>query len=185
MNAQILPRLPATRTLVVWLLLVVLAGWASLEVWQRHQRAQALLDQLEPRYARMVGMKDGGAETDMAIDAARALLQRHAYPAVQDVSQVGNAVQQRLREMASAAALDVVSSQILPAKSGQAFDRIALALRVEGQIAGLQTLFAGLQGSAPSIWLESFTVQPMGTPRADAPQRLSVALNFVVLRAKE
>mgnify|MGYP002385947354 CR=1 FL=1 len=74
MNAQILPRLPATRTLVVWLLLGALAGWASVEVWQRHQRAQALLDQLEPRYARMVGMKDGGAETDMAIEAARALL---------------------------------------------------------------------------------------------------------------
>lgn len=173
------------RALVLGLAVLALVAWGAYEVWQRHHRVQNLVAQLEPRYARLLGMKAGASEIAATIEANRALLERHVFPAGQDASQVGNATQQRLRELFAAAGMEVVSSQILPVKTVEPFDRIALSLRVEGQVTALQTFFVGLQASTPSIWLEGFGIQPIGTFRAEVPQRLSVNLNFFVLRARE
>ena len=155
-------------------------------VVQKHNGAQSKLDEIEPKYARLLGLQASAAQLDASIDQAIALFALHAYPATQDASQVGNAAQQRLREMFSGAGMEVVSSQILPSKPapGQPFEKIALSLRVEGQLVGFQSSMVALATLKPTVWVEGYTAQTMGNVTMNVPPRLTVLLNLYVVRAK-
>ena len=180
---------PSARINSVALVVLVLALAAPLALggWylaRNHQWAEDRLSELEPRYARLLGLLSRTTELDKGIADGNALLLRHTFPASQDVSQAGNAAQQRLRDLFTGAGLEVVSSQILPAKGVKEYDRIALSVRVEGQASGLQAAWVALKGISPTIWVEGFTVQTMGQQTATTPPRLSVQLNLYVLRAR-
>ena len=105
-------------TLLITLLmagaLALLAG-VGIFTYQKHQWAQSRLDELEPRYARLKGLMASTAEIEQVKSQAQATIARYVYPAEQDASQVGNAAQQRVRDLFTAAGLQIVSSQVLPA----------------------------------------------------------------------
>ncbi len=176
------------NALAVALLLAAVAlpvSWAGWFVYQKHLSAQSKLDEVEPRYARLLGLKANAQELDKSIEGATALINLHAYPASQDATQVGNDAQQRLRAVFTAAGMDVVSSQILPVKTSAApFEKIALSVRVEGQLVGFQAAMAALSLSHPTVWVEGYVAQIMGNVTATAPQRLSIALTLYVMRGK-
>lgn len=166
-------------TLLVLLLPLILAG---LYVAQKHRWAQDRLAELEPRYARRLGMEVHRDELEKAMTQARSLLTQYAYPASQDVSQAGNDAQQRIRNIFSAAGLEIVSSQVLAPKSEKTFDRIPLSVRTEGQLLALQSALVGLSSQSPAILIEGFNVQTIGAVKADKPQRLGVQFSLSVLR---
>ncbi len=166
-------------TLVLLVLPILLVGGYIL---QKHRWAQDRLAELEPRYARLVGMEAKGEELKTTANQARELLARHVYPASQEVSQAGNDAQQRIRNIFSAAGLDIVSSQVLAPKAEKDFDRIPLSVRAEGELLALQSALVGLSGQTPSILVDGFSVQTVGAVRADRPQRLGAQFNFSVLR---
>lgn len=153
-------------------------------VWQKNKIAHAKLDEIEPRYARMLGLSANANDLAKSVEQGNALLARHVYAATQDVTQVGNAAQQRSRDIFTTAGMDVVSSQILPVKASHGFEKIALAMRVEGSLMALQTGLATLVASQPTVWVEGYTVQTVGNVNANQPVRLTVALNLYVLKAK-
>lgn len=165
---------------------VVLAfSLAALSVLQRHREMQARLDELEPRYARLAGLDQQRAEIDAVRTRVREARARYLFPSAQDAAQTGNAVQQRLREIFAAAGLQVVSSQVLPAKEEKGFDRIPLVLTAEGDLMGLQSVLAELQRQSPVIALQDFdvTVQGgLGSTKPTVQPRLSMQFNLDVLR---
>jgi general secretion pathway protein M len=111
-------------------------------------------------------------------------LARHAYPSSQDVAQAGSDAQQRVRDIFAKAGLEVASTQVLPAKPVEGFDRIPLVLRVEGNLTALQSALMVLPSQSPSLFVEGFNVQVIGAFRPDAPQRLSMQVNLFVLRVR-
>ena len=167
--------------LIVLMLPLLLASWYVL---QKHRWAQDRMAELEPRYARLLGMETHREELEKTATQAKALLTQYAYPASQDVSQAGNDAQQRIRSTLTAAGLEIVSSQVLAPKTEKDFDRIPLSVRAEGQLLGLQTALVGLTSQAPVILVDGYNVQTSGAVRAETPQRLGVQFNLSVLRER-
>jgi len=164
---------------------VVLVGGAAAYVATIHVKAADQLAQLEPRYARLTGIEGSAAALDTALSQRRALLTRNAYPSSQDVAKAGSDAQQRAREIFTKAGLEVSSTQILPAKAVDGFDRIPVMLRMDGDLSALQSALVVLPSQAPSLFVEFFNVQNTGVPKADGPQRLSIQVNLFVLKVRQ
>lgn len=170
-------------TLTLGTLLLVLVG-IVLFILQQHQMAQSQLADLEPRYARLLGLQASRTDLVRAETEASALLARYAYPSTQDVSQAGNDAQQRVRAVFSGAGLEIASSQVLPPKEDKFFDRIPLTVRMEGELVALQSALMVLSSQSPAIIVDGFTVQTIGFVKADIPQKLAVQFNMSVLRTR-
>ena len=153
-------------------------------VFDNYRTAQNRAAELEPRYARLQGMRANRQELDETDTKATALLARFAYPSTLEVTQAGNDAQQRLRTIFAGAGLEVASSQVLPAKTEKEFDRIPLSVRVDGELLGLQSALVVLSSQTPAVMVEALTVQAIGAVRADKPQRLSSQFSFYVLRVR-
>ncbi len=154
---------------------------AGMYVHQKHQWAQKRLDELEPRYARLLGLEASRDNLAQAQAQAHSLLARYVHPAEQDSNQAGNEAQQRIRSILSAAGLDIASSQVLEAKEDKGFERIPLAVRAEGELAAVQAALAGLAEQMPAILVDTISVRGQGAP-VKGVQRLSVQLSLAVLR---
>lgn len=170
--------------LIVMLLPFIALGWY---VAHKHQWAQARLEELEPRYARLLGLEAQRPEIVAALvqaDAARAL---YTYPASQDANQSGNAAQQRIRDIFSGAGLQVISSQVMPPKDEQSFDRIPITVRAEGEILAVQSALAVLSNQVPVIFINELEILlPGGLSNVNpkvAP-RLAVSFSLSVLRER-
>ena len=173
------------NSIVMVLAAVLLVGGAAAYVTSKHFWARDRLAEVEPRYARLLGLEASAGALDAALAERRALLARLAYPASLDVARAGSDAQQRAREIFSKAGLEVSSTQVLPAKPVEGFDRIPVALRMDGDLAALQSALVVVPSQSPSLFFEGFNVQNTGVPRADAPQRLSVQVNLFVLRMRK
>lgn len=153
-------------------------------VWRKHQWAQGELERIAPRYARLAGLQQDAGKIDERLESVRQQLAQYVYPAEMDATRVGNDAQQRVRSVLSSAGLTVVSSQVLPTKAEQGFERIALSVRVEGELIHMQSALAVIPSLNPVVLVDSINAQVVGVQRADRPQRLAVQLNLTVLRAK-
>lgn len=169
----------------VWLLLgaaaLAYAGW---RVWNANEVARAQLETVEPRYARLVGLGEDRARLEAELARADEALGRHAYPASRDVSQAGNDAQQRARDIFTKAGLDVVSIQLLPARTAEQFDRIPVTLRLEGDMPALQAALAVLPTLSPTLFVQGFNVQGAGGVRPERALRVVVQFELFVLRAR-
>lgn len=160
------------------------AVMGGIYVFDNYRAAQTRVAELEPRYARLQGMRANRQELVDTDAKATALVARFAYPSTLEVTQAGNDAQQRLRTIFAGAGLEVVSSQVLPAKTEKEFDRIPLSVRVDGELLGLQSALVVLSSQTPGFMVESLSVQAIGAVRADKPQRLSSQFGFYVLRER-
>ncbi|MCW5235988.1 type II secretion system protein GspM [Verminephrobacter eiseniae] len=182
---------PGTRLLTPQSLLLLLVAAVALPlaaggayVLQKHQWAQERLDQLAPRYARLLGLQGSADQLRAANAQAHALLAQYVYAANLDASQVGNHAQQRIRDIFSAAGLQIVSSQVLPPKEQGNVDQIPLAVRTEGELMALQSALAVMSSQNPAIIIDGLNVQTLGAVNADKPQKLSIQFDLFVLRVR-
>lgn len=177
----------ARQNVGIGLVLLALAlplALAAAYLFSKYQWAENAMAELDPRYARLLGLQASQPELKQALDRSSALLSGQVYPASQDVSQAGNDAQQRLRNIATRAGLSIVSSQVLAPKSLKQFDRVPLAVRLEGELPALQAALVVLAAEVPPINFESFSVQTIGAVRPEVAQRLSIQFNLFILRAR-
>ena len=153
-------------------------------VWHKHQWAQNEMNRIAPRYARLEGLQQHAQELDERLAATQQQLAQYVYPADVDATQAGNDAQQRVRSVLGAAGLTVVSSQVLPTKVDQGFERISLVVQVEGELIHLQSALAVIPGLTPVVLIDGINAQISGVQRADRPQRLAVRLSLSVLHVK-
>lgn len=183
-NLTVDPRNAAAIALTFVLVLVPLL-LAGTYVRQQHQRAQAQLEQLEPRHARLLGLENSRDELQQAQTQAQARLERHAYASTQDISQAGNDAQQRIRQTFSQAGMTVTSSQVLAPTQEKQFDRIPLALRAEGDLLALQSALLVLGTQTPTVLIDEINIQVVGSGRTGDPsQRLVLQMRLAVLRVR-
>ena len=184
MSRSVFNRISWLQALTVVALLLPLAG-ASLYVWIHHQNLQRHLAELEPRYARLVGILQHQADLKALGVKANEQLTRLAYPVGQDVTKAGNDAQQRIRSLFAESKLDIVSIQVLPPlKEDAKFDRIPINLRVEGDLAGIQSALSNLSRQTPVVLVDTLSLQTLGAVRPASIQRLGGQFNFFVLRIR-
>lgn len=169
---------------LVWLLL--LGGLLTLAVqwvWNLHDTAARQIETVEPRHARLLGLGSDKARLQAATEQVTHDINRHAYPGSRDASQAGNDAQQRVRDAFSKAGLEVISIQVLPPRATRQFDRIPIAMRVEGELSTMQATLAALPGLTPSLFVEALTVQAANASPAAAP-RVTVEMQLFALRLR-
>ncbi|MBX9794629.1 MAG: general secretion pathway protein GspM [Burkholderiaceae bacterium] len=176
---------PFPLAALAWVLLIALSAFGLYYLKTKHDWATDRLQEIEQRHARLAGLEMSRAELDQAESAARAALSVGVYPASEDASRAGNDAQRRVRDAFSKAGLQVVSSQVLAAKVDRAFDRIPMAVRLEGDLVALQGALMEIPQLSPKVLLDGMTVQTIGAVKADAPQRLAIQLSLSVLRARQ
>ena len=166
--------------------LLVLAPFlaAGAYVWQKHQWASSLLSEVEPRHARLQGLKTTQPELELALKQTRATLNQHVYPASLDATKAGNDAQQRVRAVFAESQLTIDSVQVLDAKDVEGFQRIGIVLRVEGSLPNFHEAILKLNDQTPSILVDGFSIQNSGQAKPSSAQRLVGNFNFSVLRAK-
>jgi general secretion pathway protein M len=158
-------------------------------VYEKHQAAAASLQQLEPRYARLKGLAAQEADITALLEQTQKAGEQYVYPAAQDSTQAGNAAQQRIREILTAAGLQISSSQALPSKVEKSFERIPLSVRAEGDLLALESALAVFSGQLPLILIQELDVQPIGGLQQSLPPgvapRLAVQFSFSVLKGQK
>lgn len=167
---------------VVLMLPLVAGGWYVLN---KHHWAQSRLSELEPRYARLLGLLEQRTEISAALAQAKDAQVRYVYPATQDAAVAGNAAQQRVREILSASGLQISSSQVLPPKAVKGYERIPISVRTEGEWLAVQSALAVFSNQLPLIVVDEFEVQllgGLGNTASKAQPRLAVNFVFTVLR---
>ncbi len=175
------------------------AGWW---IWSKHQWGLAQLETVEPRHARLLGLRQKEDDIVKALDAVHLRQNIYLQSSQLDTSQTGNAVQQKVRDTLASAGLSVLSSQVQPVKeldppaSGKAaspqpfFETIPLAVSVEGTWEEVLLGLHALQGLRPMIWCDSLVIDRgsslenlRGNFKAIPKERLSVRLQLSVKRS--
>jgi general secretion pathway protein M len=166
-------------TLLAGMLLLLLAGQY---VYFKHVWAQETLGEIEPRYARLLGLKGAGVQLDQALKDAKTELVRLGYPAQRDAAQAGNDLQQVVRRGLEAARVTVSSSQVLATRNENGFDRVSVAVQAEGPLSRLQTALAALWAETPVISMDGLVIQPAGRFAEDGSPVVSCRITVSVLR---
>jgi general secretion pathway protein M len=169
--------------LAIGLLLLVPLLLGASYLWTRHAAAQKNLEQLEPRYARLLGIEASQAQLEQADASARNAVAKFVYPASQDGAQAGNDAQQKIRDLFTGAKLDIASSQVLAGKTEGDFERVPISVRAEGEPSALQAALVSIGSQSPAILIDRITIQGSSYLRADAT-RLTMQFSFSVLRAR-
>lgn len=138
--------------------LLVLAGIAW--VYGKHRWASERLAELEPRYARVLGVVEGEQPLTTAMEQQAQVAARFIYPAELDATQVGNNALQRLHEVLSNAGCQVLSSQVMPARDDvPEFERIPINVRLEADLGALQRGLAQIEAQSPIMITNSVHLQ--------------------------
>ncbi|RYH36523.1 MAG: general secretion pathway protein GspM [Alcaligenaceae bacterium] len=171
-------------TLLVVLTPLILGGWY---VASKHQWASGNLATLEPRHARLLGLEAQHEEIASVLAKADQMRAQYTYPATQDSNQTGNVAQQKVRDIFSAAGLQIRSSQVLPPKEEKGFDRIPLTLRTEGDLIAVQSALAVLSSQLPIIILDDLEIQVVGGLASANPKftpKLTAQFGISILRER-
>ena len=162
--------------------LLALGAVAGLYVYNKHQWVQDRLSSfIEPRYARLAGLKESADALAAANVRAQELEALYLYPPEQDSSQAGNDAQQRIRSLLTAAGMGISSSQVLASKVDAGLERIPVSVRAEGDIVALHSMLMGVAEQRPAVLIDTINIQAQGAPERGV-QRLSVQFGFTVLR---
>lgn len=151
-------------------------------VVRKHVWALERLEEIEPRYARLLGMRDASAQLQQGLAQARTALPRLGYTADRDAAQVGNDLQQLARRALQTAGLSVTSSQVLPPRGEAGFERLGVSLQAQGALSGVQVALAALQTQVPRILFDSVVLQSTGRVADDGTPFVSLRLTVVALR---
>lgn len=165
---------------------VLLIPFLMLGTWllDRTAETQSQLDKLEPRFARILGIQRSEDKLDSGLKVVNERISAFVFPDEMDATQAGNAAQQSVRSVLTTAGMAVVSSQVLPTKTDQGFERISLSVRAEGELIHLQAALAVLPSLTPVILVDGINIQVTGRQTADKPQRLAAELKLSVLHRK-
>lgn len=166
------------------LVLVLLTAAAVSYVISVREREQNGIESADARLSRLLGYAQAQSALQAASTETLAATAKYAYAASKDASQSGNDAQQRVRTLLGSAGLEVSSIQLLPVRSVGRFDRIPISVRAEGSLLELQAAVAALPMSAPTLFVEAFSLQGVGLAAATSPVRVVAEIEFFVLRAR-
>lgn len=135
----------------------------------------------EPRFARLLGLREAAEAVRQSRAAADQRMVRYAYPAATGADRVGTDLQQRLRAAAESAGAAVSGSQIVAGKVDNGFEDVPVSVTLEVNHEQLRAMLQDLADETPVIYVDSLTLQPQ-RGRGVPGERLVVQARFSVLR---
>jgi len=172
---------------VVLVAAIVLAplALAVAYVYQKHQNAQRMLDELAPRHARLLGLHQQAPVLAAAAERARAALSQRLYGPDADPGAAANEALQRARSLLEEAGLGIEASQTSPAQDdGPLLQRIPLTFTAEGDMAAILAGLQKLHTASPAIRVVKLTLRPAGLAPPSSNPKLKLQLNLAVWRQK-
>lgn len=176
-------RVIVLQVMTILLLLTPFAA-GGVYVWTKHQQAQSMLDQLEPRHARLQGLIQQEAEFEKHIQLAQGLISAFAYPAAADGTQIANDAQQRVKSALESAGFKVDSIQVKEGVESGDFLRLNISVKVDGNVHGVREAFLKLRELTPVLVVESFRFANEGPMLKAILQRTTGTINIVAFRSK-
>jgi len=144
----------------VALLLLLLCAVCLIWLWQALRAADEGIAAVEPRYARLAGLVRAEKRLQQSLELAGRQLAALAVPKEVDAARAGADLQQKARELAEAAGLQVAASQIFPARMEDELERIWASLTLEGDLAQVQNFLLVLREQRPRMQITTMTIQP-------------------------
>lgn len=172
-----------TLLLPVLLYLNVLLG-----LWGARQDAQADIDRLQPRIARLQGLVDYEDQLREAAVRVDSQVLNLVYPVEEDRAEVSATLQKNIREILTEAGLSVTNSQVLPVREQGNFDYVGVKLTVSGNLAALDEALAGIASHLPLVLVETLEVYAARAGRnknAPEQQLITASLQLLSLRAAQ
>lgn len=124
----------------------------------RYAWARTALEDVEVRYARLLGLLDAEQQIDETLALTGDAINHFAYAADDSVARVGADLQQRVRRVAEIDGLSVVGSQIMPARAGAGFEVVPLGLTLDANVGALRDFLLGLALEQPTIQIDSMII---------------------------
>jgi general secretion pathway protein M len=167
---------------------VLLYFYLLLGLLDVRQGYQLEIDRLEPRIARLQGLK--GYEDQLRVSAERVAKRTTglAYPVTNDATAVATSLQSTLRQIVIDAGLSVTNSQVLQPREEGVFEYVGLKLTVNGPLAGLDEVLAGIAQYRPLLIVESLDVWPVRVSlrsKNPAQQKMNATLQLLSLRVAQ
>jgi len=179
---NLLQRRAVVSVAVTLTVLLVIALVGAQHVVRQYRWSVETLEQVEPRYARLLGLRDASSRLEDTLRQSRSALSRLGYSADRDAAQLGNDLQQVVRRALQTAGLSVASSQVLAPRSEGGFERISVSVQAEGALSGVQVALAALQAETPRIAFDSVVLQSTARVADDGTPVVSCRLTMTVLR---
>lgn len=165
-------------------IVAVLVSASLYEGWSRYVDAESVLEEIEPRYARLLGLQKAEAPLKKVVLDAYASLRKWAYPADQDADKAGNDVQQRARHAAEVGGMTIVSSQVLAPRLEGGLKQVPVSLTLEGGLQGLQTTLAAMANDTPALFIDSLSMHSIEKGDPKAPQQVTVIMVVLSLQVQ-
>ncbi|WP_287917803.1 type II secretion system protein GspM [Comamonas sp.] len=158
-------------------------------VMQKHEQLQKHLQNVEPRYARLLALEQKKEELSQALEQANKLKASVLYPSEGDPGQLGNNVQNRLRSIMVKAGVTISSSQVkVDLPSQEAVDgKVQILISADGTISQIQLALISLKDIQPSVWLDELQINARGSvlnTNVKVDPVLSVRMVIFVPRSK-
>lgn len=158
-------------------------------VMQKHEQLQKHLQNVEPRYARLLALEEKKEELSQALEQALKFKAAVLYPSEGDAGQLGNNVQNRLRSIMVKAGVTISSSQVkvdLPNQEA-GDEKVQILISADGTISQIQLALIALKDIQPRVWLDELQISARGSilnTNVKVDPVLSVRMVIFVPRSK-
>ena len=134
-------------------------------VLAKHAELEKSLEDIRPRYARLLALEEQKDELQQALVQVQDLQRRVLYPAQGDASQLGNSVQNNLKAALVKAGLSIASSQVkVEANSGEERnEQIQIHMTADGTISQVQLGLLALESIQPMVWVNELQINYRGS----------------------
>lgn len=158
-NKRWLPWISVGSTVFVVLFVFVVAMSVIMHF---KNRAEQSLNDIEPRIARLEGLKGAGKEIGQALAEQKKQLDQLVYDASGGLDRVGADLQQKIRSAMSSSGLSVLGSQVFTPKpeSSSSMGFVDIRLNVTGNLDKLRAGLVALSAIRPRVYVTELTVQP-------------------------
>jgi general secretion pathway protein M len=143
------------------------------------------IERLEPRIARLAGLIASEGKLRESSGELESRIYSVVIPAGTPTASAAASLQKDVRELATAAGLSVNNSQVLPPRELETLQKLAVRLRLDGDLAALDRFLEELAGFEPLILVESITIAPARSNRRRGGPQGELRIDVQVMSLRE
>jgi general secretion pathway protein M len=168
---------------------LILVLYFVVSLWMLGHSDQGKIDSLEPRIARLIGVKQAEVQLLASSQEVESRIHNLVYPATENPDTVSAALQKNVRGIMSGAGLVVADSRIESTRREGAFDVIGLTVSVSGGIDALNAALLEVVSYAPLLLVSDINVMLARSSKGGAAgkeeQIVDVKIHLLALRGVE
>ena len=168
---------------------LILVLYFVISLWMLGLSDQGKIDSLEPRIARLIGVKQAEAQLLASAQEVESRIHNLVYPSTDNPDTVSAALQKNVRGIMSGAGLVVADSRIESTRREGAFDLIGLTVSVSGSIGALDAALLEVVSYIPLLLVTDINVMlarsSKGNGTDNEDQIVDVKIHLLALRGVE